>query len=618
MKSIKRIILYSGLFLFVISVGACVNKTQSTNKVINSANGVKRGAAVSDSSQGPVSLPVGYQTARYVVDRPDDKDLTFQKQSRLKVGARITSTKGPQPLWSVLKRLAALKRMSIIWGTDVDQNMPVNVDINAKDDFEDAINNLLSQTGYFAEFQKNTIAVRNKITKQYRVSMPFITQEYSTETGGDIISGGGTKNGFTALIKLKAHGSTVGTSAFGKKGTKTEFDIWDNIDTNLKVMLNILESSEVMTSVYEKEFGAKSSGRSTGKGAILGDGALGRGVASDGSFKGGTDQKENTDTQKKSQKVKATRMTSRDGSYFIIDKPVGIITVTTTKEMHKRIKNYIDSLNKALYTQVTIEAKIIEVNLSDESNIGINWSKVLKNFGMTGSVGFGDHGKVYPFVYNNDAVSGPITYTDATRRSYFKTINPGQFISNITFASRGFDLFLNALNEQGDARVLSNPKISVLNGQPAFITVGRNIAYIDAIEAKVSDFGNIAYTVKTDHILSGLGMALTATVLDNTHVIMNLVPVVSNLKEPIEYRDIGPDGATVGLPVVNIREMNTTVKVADGEMLVIGGLISDTSESNGEFAPLFGDIPIVKYLFGYESKTHRKRELIILLKPRII
>jgi general secretion pathway protein D/MSHA biogenesis protein MshL len=74
----------------------------------------------------------------------------------------------------------------------------------------------------------------------------------------------------------------------------------------------------------------------------------------------------------------------------------------------------------------------------------------------------------------------------------------------------------------------------------------------------------------------------------------------------------------MGLPIVNIREMSTTVRVKDGEMLVIGGLISDMNDSQGNFAPVIGDISLIKYLFGHEEKVNHKRELIILLKPHII
>jgi type II secretory pathway component GspD/PulD (secretin) len=113
-------------------------------------------------------------------------------------------------------------------------------------------------------------------------------------------------------------------------------------------------------------------------------------------------------------------------------------------------------------------------------------------------------------------------------------------------------------------------------------------------------------------------MALTATILDDNEIILNLVPVTSELVEPIEYRDVGTLGATVGLPIVNVREMSTTVRVKNGEMLVIGGLISEIQETEGNFAPVVGKIPLFRYLFGYEEKINQKRELIILLEDRVI
>jgi general secretion pathway protein D/MSHA biogenesis protein MshL len=158
-----------------------------------------------------------------------------------------------------------------------------------------------------------------------------------------------------------------------------------------------------------------------------------------------------------------------------------------------------------------------------------------------------------------------------------------------------------------------------MNGQPAMITVGKNVTYIDSIESdRDSDTNVVTFTVNTERILSGIGMALTATVLGKDEIIMNLVPITSELQEPIEYRDIGFDGGVVGLPIVNVREMSTTVKVKGGELLVIGGLISDTNQKKGEFAPGLGKIPVLKYLFGHEEKQHLKSELIILLRPRII
>ncbi len=149
------------------------------------------------------------------------------------------------------------------------------------------------------------------------------------------------------------------------------------------------------------------------------------------------------------------------------------------------------------------------------------------------------------------------------------------------------------------------------------MTVGRNVTYIDKITSDTDGTtGTVTYTAETARALSGVGLALTANILDNNEIVLNLVPVTSELVEPIEYRTIGL--GEVGLPIINVREMSTTVKVKNGEMLVIGGLISNSAANKGSSIPGTSEIPFFKYLFGYEEKTITKRELIILLKPRII
>jgi len=609
MKSIKLFLLISSLLLLALFLTSCSSKNQST--LDESSPQQPTTNAPSAPSAQPSILPVRYQTPKYVVDREAQENTTMGEESKLKVGARISSTKAIL-LVDIIKKLASFKGMNVSWASDVDQNAEVDVDINANDYFYDAINNLLAQVAYIAEFKGTTVFVKNKITKQYRVSMPFVTQEYSNETGGDIIGAGDNASGYKALISLKTKGSPVGTSSFDDNGArKSEFDIWANIEANLKVILDILESSGVETNAYERQYGSNNSLRAA-------ENASDNASSSNRNLKASSARKAKADSKFASQTVKTSRQVSKDGSYFIIDKPVGIITVTTTRALHERVGNYINSLTKAIYQQISIEAKIIEVQLNDQSSIGINWSSVLKNFSLKGVTQFGAGGQVYPFTYSNDNVVGDKTYS-ADGSSYTKTINPGQFVSKISMLPANFNLFLNALNEQGDTKILSNPKISVMNGQPALITVGRNVTYIDSIDSDLdSDTGVITYSVNTERILSGVGMALTATILGEDNIIMNLVPITSELEEPIEYRSVGSDGGTVGLPIVNVREMSTTVKVGDGEMLVIGGLISDVKETKGEFAPILGDIPLLRYLFGWEEKTHRKRELIILLRPRII
>ena len=545
-----------------------------------------------DASQ-LASLPVKYQTASYVVDKSNSDDLALTEEGRIKVGARITSTRGPQPLWDIIKRLASLKGMNVSWASDVDRNVLVDVDINANDDFFKSLDQMLRQVDYFHEMQGNTIVVKYKDTKQFQIAMPFIIQNYSNATGGNLLGNSEKNANVEGTISIKSKDNI--------------FDIWENIKLNIESIMDIWS--------YRREANMVQKDTSTAGG---GEEAA-RSYKADKKEKKTEKANKDSGTEKGQDKTVAEKSGVGGQGYYIIDKPVGLITVTAPRPVLEKIDLYITTLKKSLYQQISIEAKVIEVSLSDKKSTGINWTKVLKNFNVGGTATFGDKGQVYPFVYNDKNKVDPVTYTDAAKTTYFKTIHPGQFLSNIALGSVDFDVFLNALNEEGDSKVLSNPKVSIMNGQPAMITVGRNVTYIDNIDSKIdTETRIVTYTVKTERILSGVGLALTGTILGKDEIIMNLTPITSELIEPIEYKLVGDLGGTVGLPIVNVREMNTTVKVRDGEMLVIGGLITSFHENKGEFAPLLGELPILKYLFGWDEKTNNKRELIILLRPRMI
>lgn len=589
MKSIKKLLFTGSLLLLSLLLQSCSTDSQSKDAMAPVVQETSKSQADTGQAAANNSLPVQYQTPSYLVEKKAGKNLALAEEGKLKVGARITSTRGPQPLWDIVKRLAALKGMNVSWSSDVDRNVLVDVDINADDGFYEALDNMLRQVDYFHEMHDNTIVIKFKETRQFQIAMPFTKQAYSASTGGNVLGNTETSSNIEGTIAIKS--------------ADNEFDIWENIRENIERIMDIWSYKEtsVVQKVTETGGGGEKAAKSS-KEVVK--------VTSE-------------DTGEEVEAQATVRQSESSGKgYYIIDKPVGLITVTAPRPILEKIDAYITTLKKSLYQQISIEAKIIEVQMRDASSIGINWSSVLKNFSLSGVAEFGTGGalgQVYPFIYSNDEVRGDITYTDETKSAYFKTINPGQFISNISMQAATFDVFLNALNEEGDTKILSNPKLSVMNGQPSLITVGRNVTYIDKIDSKIdTDTGIITYTVDTERILSGVGMALTATILGKNEVIMNLVPITAELQEPIEYRDVGNLGATVGLPVINVREMSTTVKVKDGEMLVIGGLITDQDKTAGEFAPLLGDIPFVKYLFGYEEKEHLKRELIILLRPRII
>ncbi len=544
MKLIKNVIYCGGLFLLLLFLSSC----SSSHKATPEETKLDTPTPVVAPPEKPASLkkaglPVHYQTPTYRIADGTQDDTEFERDDdiKLKVGASIRSTRGPQPLWDILKRLAALKGMNVSWASDVDQTVLVDVDISANDDFYKSIENLLRQVDFYHEMDDKTIVVKYKETRQFHIAMPFVKHDFRTGTGGNVLGSNEASDNIDGTIELKSSDNT--------------FDVWENIQRNMDAIINTWNTT----------------------------------VASPVAPVASEEDTPDSDVQQ------ATRRISTGGSMYIIDKPIGLITVSAPRPLLDRLETYFDRLKNELYKQINIEAKIIEVELKDNSSIGINWSSVLKDFQLDGFASFGSggtFGQIYPSEGNS-------------------------FISTIDLTITPFSAFLNALKEEGNTKILSNPKLSVLNGQPALITVGKNVTYIESIEAdRDTDDNTITYTAETERVLSGIGLALTATILNDKEVVMTLVPVTSELQEPIEYREIGL--GEIGLPVINVREISTTVRVKDGEMLVIGGLISNVDDTVGEFAPVVGDIPFLRYLFGFEEKVREKKELIILLRPRII
>ncbi len=644
MKYVKTLFFCSSLLLLALLSTSCTPDGKNVKQEASLTPEAAQPSATQPAPPppAPLTLPVRYQSASYFVDKEVEEEIALAEETVLKVGARISSTSGPQPLWDILKRLAALKGMNVSWASDVDRNVLVDVDISANEDFYQALDNLLRQVDYYHEMEGSTIVVKYKETRQFHIAMPFIKQTYKTNTGGDVLggsSGGDANTNVAGEISLSTEGVAINNLRDGTAGG-IEFNTWNSIENNLNAILNIWSTVET-ASPPPAETAAPAQGGAATPAAPP---------------------------------ATATYRRSTGGNAYFIDKPIGLITVTAPRPILQRLDGYFATLKRELYKQISIEAKIIEVQIDDHSAIGLNWNRLLENLSVAG--GQAALGQTYNKTNTNssdssnrssrdrtntrtttttsnsdfdsassESLAGGITTTTTTTDSgsdgttalsnavsdvassvaaagvSAATIITEGFTGSIggalSLAAFSFDSFINAVDEQGEATLLSNPKLSVLNGQPALMTVGRNVTYIDSITSDTDGTtGTVTYTAETARALSGVGLALTANVLDNNEIILNLVPVTSELVEPIQYRQIGL--GEVGLPIINVREMSTTVRVQNGEMLVIGGLISNSSSNDGSFLPGTKKIPFFKYLFGYEEKTERKRELIILLQPRII
>lgn len=347
---------------------------------------------------------------------------------------------------------------------------------------------------------------------------------------------------------------------------KNDFDIWANISKNLDQILGIWEETVAIPT----------------EAASAGDNPA--------SSQGSQPPKQQATTNKRN--VQAGK------GYYSIDKPIGLITVTAPRPLVEKIAVYIDNLKTELYRQISIEAKIVEVSIDDTESRGIDWTNFVTGKALDFQL-FGPDG----IIYSPDR--------DLRQRG----------VSQISLGPNPFSLALDFLDTQGHTTVLANPKLSVMNGQPGLITAGDSVKYIDKIESRIDGTtGTVSYTVTTATLMSGIGLSVIGTIMDGDEIILTLTPVTSKLDgDQVAYKDIGAGAATIGVPRIKLREMNTTVRIKSGQVVVVGGLIDNADTNTGSNKiPFLGDIPIIGNLFSHTAKSTRKSELVIMLQPKIL
>ncbi len=506
------------------------------------------------------------------------------KLPEMTVGADVKSRIGKVPLHTIIRRLAELKHMNVSWSSDVDQNARVSVDIKSDDDFWAAIDNVLRQLDYFFKYENNTIIIKYKDTRRFYVTTPFVTGSYQTSAGGDFLGSSGAVDNYHGMLQLDHNDA--------------EIDLWQTIDANLASILQLstTQVAEENTGPSEDDIARlqEQCRQQYPSNITLQNQCVEQNRARLEQEAASANQRNRQQAAQNSGQEDDNSNRSR-GIFYTIDKPLGIITVTAPRSLIEQVDTYIKNLNRELSRQVIIEAKIVEVRLDNANYRGIDWSGLLRNHKLTFTTTFGDNGMIFQ--------SGSWT----------------KFIDTISMRNDPFNIILNFLDEFGDVTVLSNPKISLMNGQPGLITGGKTVRYIDRVTSNINSSGGSSvttYDVETKDIFQGIGMGVMANIADNGEIILQLSPVTTRLDGEIEYRSFGD--AEVGLPKVYLRQITTMARVKDGQMLVIGGIISDEEGTTGNQVPVLGDIPYLGYLFKNETKYHQKVEMVIMLRPHIV
>lgn len=300
------------------------------------------------------------------------------------------------------------------------------------------------------------------------------------------------------------------------------------------------------------------------------------------------------------------RTTFREAASVITNPEAGVIVVRATARQHEKVQEYIDQVTRNAGRQVIIEATIAEVTLNNNYKQGINWQS-LRSLRSPGTAGFSLAQS--PTGLTNGAVPDPFAAPGAS------------FLLNYVAPGLGISSTLALLETFGNVKVLSSPKISVLNNQTAMLKVVDNVVYFEV--KSDSTIGQVntqkSFTTTAKSIAVGLVMNVTPQISEANMITLNVRPTISRVTgfKTDPNPDI-PSAIPNRVPEIQTREMESVLRLANGEIAVMGGLMEDKINYNTDAVPGLANLPGIGNIFRNRDDTNTKTELVIFLKPTVI
>jgi len=319
------------------------------------------------------------------------------------------------------------------------------------------------------------------------------------------------------------------------------------------------------------------------------------------------------------------------GRQVILNPMSGVIVVRAFPSELRAIENFLRATQLVVERQVMIEAKIIEVELKDGYQSGINWSLFGRGNNSAGNVGVFGPGSVLqsgvpgsqPMTASTLAIgTGDSTIDTLPGRNIVGGAGLAAGVFGLAFQTRNFAALLSFLESQGNVQVLSSPRIASINNQKAVLKVGTDDFFVTSIttNSTTSATGTTnSPTITVQPFFSGIALDVTPQIDDDNNIILHVHPSVSVVTEKAKTLNLGTLG-TYSLPLAssNVNESDSIVRVQDGNIVAIGGLMKQAQSDDRSGLPGTGGVPVVEALFGQRSKSYLKRELVILLKPTIV
>jgi MSHA type pilus biogenesis protein MshL len=458
--------------------------------------------------------------------------------------------------------------------------------VELRHEFSEGVLRILPDTPYLVHYPVDYVNMSRQIT--------------STISANTQISSGPSSD----LRALAQSASGAGNISNTRVENTTTHHFWDSLARNIQDILRETDkmlpegSSDTITEQNERHagFGVRSSASSPNNNKSNHSSAhqaQNNPTSLFGSPQIQVPAAESSNSQNRETRVTKTR-NFREAASVIVNPEGGLISVRATAKQHASVQEFLHKTLARAHRQVLIEATIVEVELTDGYQQGIDWSRVRESGSQSFSMTRADVG--------GDPSSGILPFT---LRSQDKQ------------SSLSSTVAIDLLHSFGKVKVLSSPRLAVLNNQTALLKVVENIIYfsVKADTVVTANVGPTTTVTTTPQSVSvGLVMSVTPQVSDTENIILNVRPTISSIAKYV------PDPNPVipipnQVPQIRTREIESILSIKTGEIAVLGGLMEDRSAEKTGQLPGFSDIPLLGELFTTRNNSSRKSELVVLLRP---
>ncbi len=431
---------------------------------------------------------------------------------------------------------------------------------------------VMPDTPFLRTYKVDYVNMSRDVSGTVAISTQIASTSAGATTGASPSNTGGGNNSSTSVT------------------SKATNNFWGSVERNIKDILRetdkILPSGSSETVVERQDEQA-----TTGTGAppATGRGASPTNLAA--SPNPATLQQNNTTVTR--------RVTFREAASVIANPEAGVIVVRATSRQHEKVQEYLSQVLASSRRLVMIEATIAEISLTSNYQQGIDWSRV--------AAGFAAANTGLSLVQAATTVTGAGILTIGAKQK--------------TTGGSTFSATLKLLETFGNLKVLSSPKLSVLNNQTAMLKVVDNVIYFTVkadTTTSATGTGQTTVTTTPNSVAVGLVMSVTPQISEDSTVLLNVRPTISRLKG-LGRLDPNPNITIENrVPEIETREMESMLRLTDGEIAVMGGLMSDTLTNDTDAVPGLSSLAGIGAFFTARKDVVKKTELVILLKPTVI